>query len=250
MTGRPRLSALPLQAPFSTSGTVVFVFDGDTVKVKFEDGLERRVRLIGADAPELDDQREKIALWAQLAKRFAFFHLSGRRIRLTYDFEPLDKHGRVLAYIWTDEGRLFNELMIARGFGHAFLSYPFRSDYQRSFREAETEARNEKRGLWRDEGPEAVSLDEARPSLGDYVSIRFTPAEISENRFYVYLSVAGRKFEALIPRERRTLFPSAETLRGKELVATGLLEEFKGRLQIILFFPCQLISVGLTSRPG
>jgi micrococcal nuclease len=181
-------------------------------------------------------------LWAQLAKRFTFLHLSGRGLNLTYDSEPLDKHGRVLAYAWMKDGVLFNELIIRRGFAHAYLSYPFRSDLERRFEEAEKEAKAERRGMWREEEPEALSPDKAGLKLGEYISVKFTPAAISENRFFIYLSSPGSEFEALIPQERRKLFPPPESLRGGEIAVTGFLERFKSRLQIILFFPRQLKS--------
>ena len=232
--------AAPAKSVFPESGTVVRVSDGDTAAIRFADGVERRVRFIGVDAPEMDDPREDVAFRAFLSKRFAFHHLYGRNIRLTYDFSPLDEHGRVLAYLWLEEEKLFNEFIIREGFAAAFLKYPYRKDYQKRFRAAQAEARKEKRGFWRQDAPVIISVLEVRSHLGEFISVRFRCAEVSRKRSFRYLRSADDAFEALVPRDRLTFFPGIESCRGKEIIVTGFLEEFRGRPQIMLSFPRQL----------
>lgn len=225
---------------FPGSGTVVRITDGDTVTVKFADGVERRVRLIGVDCPEIDDSREDVAFHAFLATRFAFHHLYRRDVRLTYDFSPLDEHGRVLAYIWPGEDMLFNDFIIRQGFAAAFLKYPYRKDYQKRFRAAEAEARKENRGFWRQEAPADIAVSEVRGRLGEVISVRFRCAEISQKKPFLYLRSADGAFEVPIPRNRLPFFPGIESCPGKEIIVTGFLEEFRGRPQIMLSFPRQL----------
>jgi micrococcal nuclease len=228
------------QSPFPDSGTVVRVADGDTVTIRFPDGVERRVRLIGVDAPEMDDPREEVAWRAFLSRRFAFHHLYGRDVRLTYDFAPLDEYGRVLAYVWSPEGELFNESIIRQGFASAFLKYPFREDFQKRFRAAASVARKENRGFWRTEDPEEIPVSEARAHLGEVVSVRMRCAQVQKKGSFLYLCAAGDGLEALIPHGRASLFQGAESCVGKELLLTGLIEQFSGRLQVMLWFPRQL----------
>ena len=47
-----------------TRAVVKTVFDGDTVKVEFDDRTEKSVRLIGVDCPEIDDDREGVRFQA------------------------------------------------------------------------------------------------------------------------------------------------------------------------------------------
>lgn len=232
--------ALPSSAAdaFPESGTVVRVADGDTVTVKFSDGVERRVRLIGVDAPEIDDSREEVAFRAFLSRRFAFHHLYRRAVRLSYDFPSLDEHGRVLAYVWPETGRLFNEFIIRLGFASAFLKYPFRRDYQERFRAAEAEARRENRGFWRREPPPVVQEANARAHLGELVSVRFRCAGVSMRRPFLVLR-SGGAFEALVPLDRVALFTGVESCEGREVIVSGFLEEFSGRPQIVMSFPRQ-----------
>ena len=93
---------------FPGSGVVTRVSDGDSLRIRFADGGERRLRLIGVNSPELDDPRESAAFWAFLAKRFVDFHLRGRSVRLEYDETPVDDYGRILAYVVTEDGALFS----------------------------------------------------------------------------------------------------------------------------------------------
>jgi micrococcal nuclease len=222
------------------SGTVVRVSDGDTATVRFADGVERRVRFIGVDAPEMDDPREDVAFRAFLCKRFTSHHLYGRSIRLTYDFSPLDEYGRVLAYVWPEKEKLFNDFIIRQGFAAAFLKYPYRKDYQDRFRAAEAEARKENRGLWRQDPPTLISVSEVPSHLGEVISVRFQCADVSKKRTFVYLRSADERFEALAPRDRLPFFPGIESCRGKEIIVTGFLEEFRGRPQVMLSFRRQL----------
>jgi micrococcal nuclease len=228
------------QSPFPQSGTVVRVADGDTVTVRFSDGVERRVRLIGVDAPEMDDPREEVAWRAFLSRRFAFHHLYRRSVRFTFDFSPQDEYGRVLAYLWVGEGELFNELIIRRGFASAFLKYPFRKDFQDRFRSAAAAARKEKRGFWRTQDPEVIPVSQVRAHLEEIVSVRFLCAEVSKKGAFLCLRPANDGFEALIPRDRVSVFPGADSWEGREMRLTGFVEEFSGRPQMIVSFLRQL----------
>ncbi len=53
-------------------GIVIAVYDGDTIKVRFNKGSTEVVRLIGINSPELKDSREKVRFLALMAKRFSY----------------------------------------------------------------------------------------------------------------------------------------------------------------------------------
>lgn len=234
-------NGIPITAEsFPSSGIVLTVYDGDTVRIRFTDGSEGRLRLVGVDAAELDDPREDVDFKAQLAKRFSFFYLYQKRITLSYDQTLVDRHGRVLAYVWLDGRVLYNEFIIREGFAAAFFAFPFRKDYEERFREAQKEAREQGRGLWMKGEPEVIPSSSAGSHLGKLVSVRFLCSKAGKSRLFIYLESAEDSFEALIPSERQASFSLPETYSGQMLIATGFLEEFRGRPQIVLFFPRQL----------
>jgi micrococcal nuclease len=246
------LSALPARTQRASappdSGLVVVVYDGDTVKVRFADGGERKVRLIGIDSPEMDDQREEVRFMAFMAKRFAFLNLYRRNVHLAYDWELEDKYGRLLAYLTTDDGAFFNEHILKEGFAFAYRKFPFRKDLMERFKAAETEARRTGKGLWRKESPLEVPASVARAYLGQLVSVRMTCTGFEERRSFAVLHSLEGGFEALVPKGFRAAFPGLEGLTGKTVVVTGLVEEFDGTLQILLYLPRQLKLSGSLGR--
>jgi micrococcal nuclease len=222
------------------SGLVVVVYDGDTVKVRFADGAERKVRLIGIDSPEMDDPREEVRFMAFMAKRFAFLNLYRKNVHLAYDWELEDQYGRLLAYLTTDDGALFNELILKEGFAFAYRKFPFRKDLMERFKAAATDARIAGKGLWRKGPPPEVPASEARAYLGHLVSVRMTCAGFEERRSFAVLHSYEGGFEVLVPKEFSAAFPGLKGLTGKTIVVSGLVEEFDGTLQVLLYLPRQL----------
>ncbi|HEY4513751.1 MAG TPA: thermonuclease family protein [Candidatus Paceibacterota bacterium] len=129
---------------------VVKVIDGDTVVLSV-DGKNITVRLIGLDTPETSDPRKPVQCFGKEASQKAEAILRGQNVRIEFDPTQgsLDKYGRTLAYIFLSDGRLFNKLMIEGGYGHEY-TYNLPYKYQKEFREAEYDARENKRGLWSD----------------------------------------------------------------------------------------------------
>ncbi len=135
---------------------VIKVVDGDTLAVLM-DGKSVTLRLIGLDTPETVDPRKPVQCFGQAARDMAKQILSGTDVRLEFDPSQgmLDKYGRTLAYVYVPanskpEGILFNEYMIAEGYGHEY-TYNLPYKYQKEFKAAEGRAREEKRGLWADD---------------------------------------------------------------------------------------------------
>jgi micrococcal nuclease len=222
------------------SGRVTTIYDGDTIKVRLTNGGEVRVRLIGIDSPELDDPREEVQFLAQMAKEFAYYHLFGREVRLAYDWEPKDSYGRTLAYVWTDDQKMFNEFIVSEGFAFAFLKFPYRKDYQERFKAAESLARVKGVGLWHKGSYPAVSATEARGSLGKIAAVEFLCSSIQTRmRFSLLLSPAG-EFQVLIPSEKLPLFLDLRSFLNRTLIVTGFLGDFRGRTEMRLVSPHQI----------
>ncbi|MDD8015508.1 MAG: thermonuclease family protein [Acidobacteriota bacterium] len=236
-------------SPSSVSGseaTVIAVYDGDTIKVRFADGRERKVRFIGVDSPEMDDSREPVEFMAHMAKRFAYLHLFSRKIRLTYDWQAEDDYGRLLAYVWTKKLGLFNEYLIREGFAFAFLKYRFRPDYRERFKKAEREARSSCRGLWRKEAFPGIPAEEAGRHTGRLMSVRFVCSRVAERGSFITLDSTG-SFHALIPGANRDRFSGLEALGNVSISVTGIVEKYKDSAEIRVFVPYQIRVAG---RPG
>jgi micrococcal nuclease len=223
---------------FPEIGLVTAVYDGDTIKVRFKNGQERKVRLIGVDASEIEASREEAKFRAQMAKRFAFFYLYRKTIKLSYDWEIEDKYGRLLAYIWTEKQGLFNKFILSEGFAAAFLKFPFK--YRDEFIEAEKEARKLGKGLWKKGPYPFISVKDTRAYLGKLLSVKYTCSRVQAKGKFIFLYSSGEEFSTLVPRENTSLFPELKSFKGKVLSVTGFLEEYKGKPQVVAFFPRQI----------
>ena len=223
---------------FPESGLVTAVYDGDTIKVKFKNEKERKVRLIGIDAPEIGDSREEAKFRAHMARRFAFFYLYRKTVKLSYDWEIEDKYDRLLAYVWTEKQGLFNKFILSEGFAAVFLKFPFK--YREEFIEAEREARELEKGFWKKGPYPSISVQDTRAYLGKLLSVKYTCSRVQTKGKFVFLYSSGEEFSTLVPRESISFFPELKSFKGKALTVTGFLEEYKEKHQIVAFFPRQI----------
>lgn len=132
------------------------VVDGDTLKLS--DGS--RVRLIGVDTPEvhysdklLRDARKSgrelsaIQTMGKKSSDFTRTLVAGRKVRLEFDVEKRDRHNRLLAYVYIDDGKFLNAAIISEGYGQV-MTVPPNVKYSDLFLELEKEARRSRKGLW------------------------------------------------------------------------------------------------------
>lgn len=127
--------------------TVTRVVDGDTIEVAPPvDGI-RTVRLIGVDAPETDHPRCGEQPYGREAANFAAGRLEGERVELEFDVERVDRYGRLLAYVRTEDGELFNETLVREGYAQV-ATFPPNVRYESLFLMRQREARGAERGLW------------------------------------------------------------------------------------------------------
>lgn len=124
---------------------VTRVYDGDTIEVEFE-GQRERVRYIGIDTPEFDDDRPAIRELARLASEANRALVNGRTVRLEFDREHRDRYGRLLAYVLVGD-TLVNEWLVRGGFAES-RDYPPNLRHQRRLDAAEREARGAGLLLW------------------------------------------------------------------------------------------------------
>jgi len=234
------VSSLSATAEGSLKGTVTVVYDGDTVRVRLADRKDERVRLIGIDTPELDDAREQVRLMAFLAKRYAFSRLYQSTVELLPGPEKRDVYGRLLAYIRTADGEMFNETLVREGYAHAYLKFPFDEAWKTRLKEAESAARRSGKGLWQREPFPVIGAPEAGRHLGEIVTVRFHCLRSFKRGGFHLLEAEGAEFDAVIPFEVFKSLPGSLDFSGRTIEATGLVELYKGRPQIMIGVPVQL----------
>lgn len=127
---------------------VTKVVDGDTFWV--DDGSEKglKIRLIGVDTPETRNTgRKVIGYFGKEAKDFATQMLSGKKVKLEYDVDRFDQYGRILAYVYLEDGTFVNAELMKQGYAMV-MTFPPNVKYTDLFLKLQQEARENNRGLW------------------------------------------------------------------------------------------------------
>ena len=230
-------------------GTVTAVYDGDTVRVRLEGRADEKVRLIGIDTPELDDERETVRMMAFLAKRFAFSRLYGAEVELLPGPQERDHYGRLLAFVRLPGGEMFNLTLVREGYAFAFLKFPFDESLRRELKAAETQARQAGRGLWRREPYPVIEAGEAGRRQGEILTVRFLCRRSVKRGGFHLLEADGADFDAAIPVEVFRSLPGGLDFEGRTVEATGLVETYKGRPQIVIGLPVQIQRSGAKEIP-
>lgn len=133
------------------TATVSRVVDGDTIKAIIQ-GKEDTVRLIGIDAPETVDPEKTAQCFGKKSSDKAKEMLTDKAIVLESDSTQgnRDEYGRLLRYVFLQDGTNFNEFMISEGYAYeyTFKNNPYK--YQSEFKGAEEIAQENKKGIWSD----------------------------------------------------------------------------------------------------
>ncbi len=127
--------------PNGEKATVINVIDGDTVDVRLN-GQEYRLRYIGVDTPERDEP------YYIEATRFNRDLVDDQDIILVKDVSDVDQYGRLLRYVYLQDGTFVNAELIAGGYGRLVTFPPDVAQVER-FQALQTEARLDERGMWR-----------------------------------------------------------------------------------------------------
>lgn len=150
------MQKLPSSPPASEglSGTVEWVYDGDTLKVS---GIGK-VRLLGIDTPEHEDSSRDRGLtrlgvpaknlrpMAKAALQHNIALVKNRTVRLVTEAEERDRYGRLLAYAYLEDGTQLNRLLLEKGLAVVYRRFSFA--HKKDFLQAEKTAREARLGLW------------------------------------------------------------------------------------------------------
>jgi len=122
---------------------VKWVYDGDTILLQ----TGQRVRYVGIDAPEIGHGQEKSEYMALASKALNRRLAKGTRVRLEFDRVKRDRHGRLLAYVYLENGDMVNALLVRKGLAHVMAQKP-NLKYFSLLLENQRKAMKENIGIW------------------------------------------------------------------------------------------------------
>jgi micrococcal nuclease len=124
---------------------VKWVDDGDTIVLM--DG--RHVRYIGINSPEIEHEDQKAEPYGYEAKKFNKTLVFSKKVRLELDTQKYDRYGRLLAYVFLNDGTFVNAKMIEEGRAYCLYIRP-NVKYHESMLQSQREAMVAKKGIWKD----------------------------------------------------------------------------------------------------
>lgn len=207
---------------------VAHVQDGDTVRSRSGEWI----RLIGIDAPELGRDGapdEPFAAEATETLRELIDQSDGR-VLVQAGREARDRHGRMLGYLFSTDGRNLQRVLLERGLvmqvfvgeNQAF------ADCLQPFEEA---ARQAGRGIWSLPAyqPGLKSTD-IPPETRGAVIVHGRVVRVGHSRHNVWVNLAGR-VALKVPRRHAEGFGALDALEGLEVRARGWLVPDRNRYQ-------------------
>jgi len=120
------------------------VVDGDTIIIS---GGER-IRMIGINTPESVKEAGEVEHFGIEASKYTKDKLEGKTIYIEKDVSDRDDYGRLLRYIYLEDGTFYNEKIVKEGYAFAG-TYPPDVKYNEILHDAEDYARENNLGLWK-----------------------------------------------------------------------------------------------------
>lgn len=84
----------------------------------------------------------------KLASNFTRRLVEGKRVRLVFDVQKRDRYGRLLAYVYLENGTFVNAKIVEEGYAQVMTVAP-NVKYAEMFLKLEREARQKGKGLWK-----------------------------------------------------------------------------------------------------
>lgn len=153
VVARPVLSIIGPAAPgLPATARVSRVVDGDTLVASWG-GRSQRIRVIGANTPELHVMTGgPIECYGDVARDFVTGALTGAKVRLTGEAEAQDRYGRTLADVHVLGGPLAGRdlahELVERGYAR-ILPFPPNIWHADDLATAQRDAIAAQRGLWK-----------------------------------------------------------------------------------------------------
>ncbi len=135
-----------LPAPVASQGgpisvQVVRVIDGDTIEVCCVFGDRVMVRYIGINTPETKHPTKGVEHFGREASEANRKLVDGKTVSLEFDVEQRDRYGRLLAYVYLEDGTFVNAWLVENGYA-VVMTIPPNVKHQELFLKLQREARD------------------------------------------------------------------------------------------------------------
>jgi len=223
---------------FHETVKVAHIYDGDTIKLT--DG--RKVRLIGINTPERGrngkkDQPFYLAAKNQLQKIIKTNH---HQLNIVFGNEKHDRYRRLLAHIFTPDGKNINATLLKKGLGFR-ITVPPNLKYYQCYKNAETEAQKNKRGIWNHSFSNPIQAPSVSKNTLGFQRVTGIVKRVGESHSSFWLNL-DTNFALRIQKKHLNYFTSyhPKSLIKKQLIAQGWIYQQKNEYRMSIQHPASL----------
>mgnify|MGYP002621112335 CR=1 FL=1 len=222
--------------------TVSRVYDGDTLELSDQ----RIVRLVGINTPErARDQQPSQPFAEQATDALAALLPAGNQVALIFDESRHDRHGRLLAHVFTVPGTgresvNVSAALIEQGLGFA-ITVPPNVRFQSCYFARENLARQSKQGVWGHTAYQPRQATRLTRNDTGFQLVKGRVTDIGKSRKNIWLDM-GDHFAVKIPRQHLQYFTRMpiESLQGKQLVVRGWVSFYNQKLRVTVGHPAMI----------
>ena len=215
---------------------VRYVIDGDTVVLS----NGKHVRLIGINAPEQGRDGVPSQPFSAKARARLAALVEGRRVKLAFEREREDRHGRWLAHLELPDGVRVEQVLLREGLVWAVAVAPNLEKLSENL-DAEKAARAARHGVW---GVPAYAPTPAARLDIKSTGFRFIEGTVhrrTQRHNVIYFELTPRVSLLVSEDDWKNYFPgNPSDLVGRKIIARGWLTESKGRLRLRVSHPAML----------
>jgi len=226
---------------------VVYVYDGDTVKLK--DG--RRVRFIGINTPELGQHGKPVQPLGQEARRALknLLDTHDRTLLLQYGEQQQDHYGRTLAHAFLENGDNIAVHLLRQGLATT-LVVPPNTWGQPCYQGLENTARAARLGLW---ALADYQPHDARSLPLDTRGFRIINGRVTavrRSRHTLWLDLDGPLAVQISVKDLANFSTfDIDTLTGQSVAVRGWIKPDHNKLKLKVQHPAALVIITPSSQP-
>ncbi|WP_257149602.1 thermonuclease family protein [Bacillus thuringiensis] len=161
--------------------TITKVTDGDTFKVKFDNGKKETIRLLCIDTPETVHRKKPVQPFGPEASSFTKKMLPiGKKVEVELGISERDKFGRLLAYVYVD-GQMINKMLLEKGLARVAYVYAPNTTHIDEFNAIQKEAQKKGIGIWSIENYAANDFNTNSSTSSNYPKTNSTSSQSNSN---------------------------------------------------------------------
>lgn len=214
------------------------VIDGDTVRL-----LDKRlVRFVGINTPEIDHETGNSEPYANEARKYLrkLVHANRGTLLLRFDHETEDRHGRLLAHVFTPEGKNIQAQLLSEGLA-VWITVPPNLDYMECYQQHEHVARRSKTGIWNAQfrTPRSTATLTIKDRGFQWISGRVT--RIGQGRKNIWINFENHVAARIHKKDLQYFQEKSFTaLKGRTIILKGWMFPYKNQLVMSLRHPASL----------